>query len=136
MTPKLTDRPTLLRHRQRATALFLQEMVADEVQERREEVNRTFTNPLVVTGFPQLWPGLPCIPDDEVLAAAPGAHDLVIHALSLHWADDPVGQLVQCRRAMQPDPPDRHRDAAGGEEDADTGSWRSCEDQRYRTGYP
>ena len=103
MTPKLTDRPTLLRHRQRATALFLQEMVADEVQERREEVNRTFTNPLVVTGFPQLWPGLPCIPDDEVLAAAPGAHDLVIHALSLHWADDPVGQLVQCRRAMQPD---------------------------------
>ena len=103
MTPKLTDRPTLLRHRQRATALFLQEMVADEVQERREEVNRTFTNPLVVTGFPQLWPGLPCIPDDEVLAAAPGAHDLVIHAMALHWAEDPVGQIVQCARALRPD---------------------------------
>jgi SAM-dependent methyltransferase len=33
----------------------------------------------------------------------PGAHDLVIHALALHWADDPVGQLVQCRRALNPD---------------------------------
>ena len=33
----------------------------------------------------------------------PQAHDLVIHALTLHWANDPVGQLVQCRRALQPD---------------------------------
>jgi SAM-dependent methyltransferase len=27
----------------------------------------------------------------------------VVHALGLHWADDPVGQLVQCRRALSPD---------------------------------
>jgi SAM-dependent methyltransferase len=27
----------------------------------------------------------------------------VIHALCLHWADDPVGQLVQCRHALKPD---------------------------------
>jgi SAM-dependent methyltransferase len=31
------------------------------------------------------------------------AHDLVIHAMGLHWANDPVGQLVQCRRALRPD---------------------------------
>jgi SAM-dependent methyltransferase len=41
--------------------------------------------------------------DDDVLALSPGAHDLVIHALCLHWANDPVGQLVQCRRALRPD---------------------------------
>jgi SAM-dependent methyltransferase len=43
------------------------------------------------------------VADDETLDLAPGAHDLVIHALCLHWANDPVGQLVQCRRALRPD---------------------------------
>jgi len=27
----------------------------------------------------------------------------VVHALALHWAEDAVGQLVQCRRALRPD---------------------------------
>ncbi|MGV8985758.1 MAG: SAM-dependent methyltransferase [Cypionkella sp.] len=101
--PLLTDRSTLMRQRQRAKALFLQDLAMTEVQERLSEVNRTFTAPLVVTGFPQLWPDMHCIPDDEVLAANQDSHDLVIHALALHWANDLVGQLVQCRRALQPD---------------------------------
>jgi hypothetical protein len=38
-----------------------------------------------------------------VLDLAPAeAHDLVVHALALHWANDPVGQLVQARRALGP----------------------------------
>jgi ferrochelatase len=41
--------------------------------------------------------------DDEVLDLSDGAHDLVIHDLSLHWAEDPVGQIVQCARALRPD---------------------------------
>lgn len=101
--PVLTDRLTLTRNRSRATALFLQVMAVTEVQERLGEVNRTFTKPVVVTGFPQLWPQMPSVADDDVLALAEGAHDLVVHALCLHWASDPVGQLVQCRRALQPD---------------------------------
>ncbi len=101
--PLMTDRPTLLRNRQKATALFVQEIVVGEVQERLIEVNRAFTAPLVVTGFSQMWPQMPCIADDEVLDVVERAHDLVIHALALHWANDPVGQLVQCRRALQPD---------------------------------
>ena len=80
MTPKLTDRAQLTRNRARATALFLQEMAVDEVQERLKEVNRTFTTPLVVTGFPHLWPDMPTIADDDILQATPKAHDLVIHA--------------------------------------------------------
>jgi SAM-dependent methyltransferase len=43
------------------------------------------------------------VADTEVLDLSPGGHDLVIHALAMHWADDPVGQLVQCRRALVPD---------------------------------
>lgn len=39
----------------------------------------------------------------EALDLEPGAYDLVVHAMGLHWADDPVGQVVQCARALQPD---------------------------------
>ncbi|MDO8881451.1 MAG: SAM-dependent methyltransferase [Pseudotabrizicola sp.] len=102
--PILTDRPALLRNRNRATEFFLQDEAHAEVQERLIEVNRAFTSPAVVTGFPKLWQdiGTP-VADDDLLALTPGAHDLVIHALCLHWANDPVGQLVQCRHALRPD---------------------------------
>lgn len=109
--PDLTDRRALLARRARAlrqgAELFLHEEVADEIEERLSEVNKTFTAPAVVTGFPQVWQarvaGAKIVADDPVLALAPGAHDLVIHMLALHWASDPVGQLVQCRRALKPD---------------------------------
>lgn len=103
MTPQLTDRPALIRNRARATAFFLQEEAVAEVQDRLQEVNRTFTDTAVVTGFPQLWPEMRCVADDDALSLLPETQDLVIHALGLHWANDPVGQLVQCRRALRPD---------------------------------
>lgn len=103
MTPALTDRHALLLHRARATAFFLQEEAVLEVQDRLSEVNRAFTKPVVVTAFPHLWPDFLTIADDEVLALQPETQDLVINILTLHWANDPVGQLVQCRRALRPD---------------------------------
>lgn len=39
----------------------------------------------------------------EALELETGAYDLVVHAMGLHWADDPVGQVVQCARALAPD---------------------------------
>ena len=109
--PDLTDRAALARHRSRARAgapaFFLHEEAADDLQERLVEVNRTFTAPALVTGFPEVWgprfPGARLVPDAETLELDPGAHDLVVHALALHWASDPVGQLVQARRALAPD---------------------------------
>ncbi len=109
--PELTDRPALARNRRRARALgpavFLQEDVADEIQERLAEVNRPFTSPAIVTAFPEIWagrmPGATIVADDDILTLRPAAHDLVIHALCLHWANDPVGQLIQSRRALTPD---------------------------------
>ncbi|MFA5537589.1 MAG: methyltransferase domain-containing protein [Gemmobacter sp.] len=109
-TRRLTDPEALARNRARAArapALFLHEAVADEIEERLAEVNKTFTAPAIVTPFPDLWegrlPGATIMPEAETLPLAPGAHDLVIHALALHWADDPVGQIIQCRRALRPD---------------------------------
>jgi SAM-dependent methyltransferase len=109
--PLLTDRPALLRNRARALrdgpALFLHQDAAAEIEERLNEVNRTFTAPAVVTTFAEPWaeilPQAKIVSDDDVLALEPEAHDLVIHALSLQWANDPVGQLVQCRRSLRPD---------------------------------
>ena len=107
--PRLTDRAQLARNRarSRADALFLHEAVADQVLERLEEVNRQFTAPAIVTGHPDFWaaclPGAKVVEDADRLDLAPGAHDLVLHAMALHWADDPVGQLVQSRHALKPD---------------------------------
>ena len=105
--PLLTDRTALHRNRARAerAALFLHDEVALEVQERLAEVNRAFTDAALITPFANLWSfaGAKLVPDEEVLDLQAGGHDLVVHALALHWANDPVGQLVQCRRALRPD---------------------------------
>lgn len=107
----LTDRDALLRNRARAGRIghvdFLHRIAADEIQDRLAEVNRTFTDAAVVTGHPDFWraefPGARIVADAPVLDLQPGAHDLVIHAMALHWADDPVGQIVQSARALRPD---------------------------------
>ncbi|MFN3643187.1 MAG: class I SAM-dependent methyltransferase [Gemmobacter sp.] len=105
--PMLTDPAALARSRARATAMFLQDRMADEIEERLAEVNRTFTAPAIVTPFPAVWahrlPTARIVPEGDALDLAPGAHDLVIHALCLHWANDPVGQIVQAARALRPD---------------------------------
>ncbi len=70
-------------------------------------VKRSFTRMAIVTGHPEFWQGrfprAKVVPDRPTLDLPPGAHDLVLHAMALHWADDPVGQLVQCRHALVPD---------------------------------
>lgn len=110
--PILTDRRQLAHARDRAAkagdrARFLHDEAAAEIQERLSEVNRTFTAPAIITGAPHLWtgllPGARIVGDDDMLGLTPGAHDLVIHALSLHWANDPVGQIIQSARALRPD---------------------------------
>ncbi len=87
--------------------LFLFEEAAADVEERLAEVNRSFTAPALVglpdTPFSRLIPDADVIPDAAELSGEPGSYDLVLHAMSLHWADDPVGQLVQSRLLLRPD---------------------------------
>lgn len=108
--PQLTDRKALAARRARAQknpALFLHERMVLEIEERLTEVNRTFTDSLIVTGWPQVWQSSPLngavIADTPVLDQPPASRDLVVHGLCLHWADDPVGQLIQARRILRPD---------------------------------
>ena len=107
--PKLADRNALSLHRKRSRSdgLFLHEQALLEIQERLAEVNKAFRDVAVVTGHPEFWsqafPDARVVPDDEVLSLDPEAFDLVIHALALHWMDDPVGQMIQCRRALRED---------------------------------
>lgn len=106
---KLTDRPALLRNRLRAEeqALFLHAEAADEIAERLDEVNKSFTKPAIVghvtPPFAQLFPRSVTVADEERLNLQSGTHDLVMHAFGLHWADDPIGQMVQSRLALVPD---------------------------------
>jgi SAM-dependent methyltransferase len=115
--PELFDPVLLAERRARAAragtrADFLHEAVASEVSERLKEVNRSFRDPVVIGPRAELWTGAlakagltgaRAVPDAAVLDLEEGAHDLVVHALALHWANDPVGQLVQARRALRPD---------------------------------
>ncbi len=108
--PVLTDRPALIRNRARAArapVTFLQDEVLSDVQERLTEVNKSFRSVAIVTGHPDFWRtafrDATIMPDDDMLMLNPLAHDLVIHVLCLHWANDPVGQLVQSRRALEAD---------------------------------
>ncbi len=105
----MTDLSALARNRARATTegLFLHETAADEVQDRLEMVNKSFTSPAIVTGFADFWqaryPQARVVADSDIVDLTPQSHDLVLHMMSLHWANDPVGQLIQCRRALVPD---------------------------------
>lgn len=109
-TPQMTDRKALTRNRiraDRAGGMFLQETALEEVQDRLKMVNRAFTKVAIVSPFPDLWqriaPQADCVTDEEVLGLELGAYDLVVHAMCLHWANDPVGQIIQCRRALKGD---------------------------------
>lgn len=106
---QLTDRKVLEAHRRRMSRddLFLYAEAAFDIEERLNEVNKSFTAPVIVgvpdTPITALFPQAPLIPDQAELNGTRAAHDLVIHALALHWADDPVGQMVQSRLLLQPD---------------------------------
>ncbi|MGO4851916.1 SAM-dependent methyltransferase [Phaeovulum sp. W22_SRMD_FR3] len=107
----LIDSEALARNRARARAigpaLFLHEEAAEEIAERLADIKRDFTAAAVITAFPEPWlailPGATIVPEAELLDLTPGAHDLVVHAMGLHWSNDPVGQLVQSRRGLRPD---------------------------------
>lgn len=102
MSPGLVDRVALTRHRARARRRgfepFLHELALAEVQDRLSEVNRRFSDIAIVTGAPDFWqaafPDALVVADDETLPLPRQSFDLVIHALALHWANDPVGQMI------------------------------------------
>jgi SAM-dependent methyltransferase len=104
---------------------FLHREVAGLMAERLAEVTRDFPRAALIgtgagvvasalrpdgTGLTQLdpSPAMAVAAGAQVLAGdtlplAEGAFDLVVSTLLLHLANDPVGQLIQMRRALKPD---------------------------------
>lgn len=111
MTTNLTDPAALARNRARAHEMLWQAEALSEVQDRLASVNKVLTDVAIVSDFPKIWHEMAqhyrgafeIIPQGDVLPLREASCDLVIHAMGLHWANDPVGQLVQCRRALRPD---------------------------------
>ncbi|MGU9963461.1 MAG: SAM-dependent methyltransferase [Candidatus Halichondribacter symbioticus] len=117
----LCDHAALLLHRARAhapkststsNAWFLHDFAIQQIQERLKEVNRTFTSPAIVGGRANQWANAlkpvinatpTCFADSDTIGLPPAKFDLIVHGLSLHWANDAVGQLVQMRLALKPD---------------------------------
>ncbi len=108
--PEFTDRKALALHRARAgrsPESFLHEEAAFEIRERLADLKRDF-DAVVLIGhvtppLARLFPDARRIDDTPALALSREAHDLVLHCFGLHWADDPVGQIVQSRLALVPD---------------------------------
>ncbi len=97
----------------RAPERVLHRTVIDLISERLIEVNRTFPTAAVIGPAADFWAdalrdhprigALAAHPDTPVLGIGAESLDLVIHALALHWSNDPVGALIQMRRALRPD---------------------------------
>ncbi|MGB7319505.1 MAG: SAM-dependent methyltransferase [Planktotalea sp.] len=101
--PLLTDRHALIRNRLRASDSFLVDIARDECLDRLSLVNRTFTKPLIVGPTPDLLPNAHRIEDSDTLEIPGNGYDLALHFMALHWANDPVGQIIQSARALRPD---------------------------------
>ncbi len=88
-------------------ATFLHDRTALQISERLTEVNRSFTKIAIVSGFTEPWravfPNSTIVPEIDTLPFAADTYDLIIHALALHACNDPLGQLIQCHRALKKD---------------------------------
>ena len=92
---------------ERDRANFLHSEAISHVAERLEEINRTFPDRRIITSHPELWANSELankiLPMQDDLGIPDQTLDLIIHGLSLHNSNDPVGQLVQARRALRSD---------------------------------
>ena len=107
---QLIDRKALLQNRARRVmqqGTFLHDLAIADVQDRLMMVNKSFKDIVIVTGWADPWaaafPEARVIEDTYVLDLSVQSCDLIIHALALHCANDPVGQIIQCARSLRPD---------------------------------
>jgi SAM-dependent methyltransferase len=124
------DRHAVRRHRDRAAARVgsisdLLTDLAERLLDRLDDTTRRFEQALDLGGRGAVAPLLrargiatvsfdlslpmatlnprPCVvADEEFLPFAPGSFDLVVANLSLHWANDLPGALIQLRQALRP----------------------------------
>ena len=86
---------------------FLQKLAIKDIKDRLRIIKRQFKKILIISGHLYHWRNnfhnADVISDDEVLKFSNKNYDLVIHGMSLHYSNDPVGQLIQCKSVMGKD---------------------------------
>ena len=106
---RITDRNALKKNRARAISsknsyFYLHETAVEEIVERLREINREFNKIAIVTGYPEIWrakfPKADILSDSDILKFNGDEYELIIHGMTLHWSDDPVGQLIQCKNKL------------------------------------
>lgn len=116
--PKLFERAVWLARRARGRpepgADFLHQAALESVEDRLSIITRRFPRAALVWPGAEAWRRLAAHPsidaldvaaadEDEVLPLEAASLDLAVVGLTLHWANDPVGVLIQLRRALKPD---------------------------------
>jgi hypothetical protein len=106
---KITDRKSLKKNRTRVLKskrgyFALHKIAIKEIEERLQDINRSFQKIAIITAYPKIWtslfPDAFFLNDSDTLDFGLEKYDLIIHAMSLHWSDDPVGQLIQCKNML------------------------------------
>ena len=106
---KIIDRNTLVLNRKRALTFKnsynkIHQLAIKEIKDRLDEINRKFKDIAIITGHPEIWgeafPNAHFIEDTDTLIFEHKRYNLIIHALCLHWSNDPVGQLIQCKNML------------------------------------
>jgi hypothetical protein len=88
---------------------FLDKAITRQASDRLIQINKNFLKPAIIGGKADFWAKelnmseALLIDDNEFLGLKEKSHDLIIHALSLHWYNDPIGQLIQIRKALVED---------------------------------
>ena len=106
---EIIDKEALLRSRARSDKEdnFLQKLAVREIKDRLKFIKKRFEKILIVCGNPYYWQKTfheaDFIYDDEILKFPKKGYDLIIHGMSLHYSNDPIGQLIQCRSVMEKD---------------------------------
>ena len=104
---EIIDKEALARSRVRSDKEdnFLQKLAVREIKDRLKFIKKRFEKILIICGNPYHWQknfrGADFISDDEILKFPRTDYNLVIHGMSLHYSNDPIGQLIQCRSFME-----------------------------------
>lgn len=104
---EIIDKEALARSRARSDKKdnFLQKLAVQEIKDRLKFIKKRFEKILIICNNSYYWQNAfneaDFISDDEILKFPRADYDLVIHGMSLHYSNDPIGQLIQCRSFME-----------------------------------
>ena len=108
---KLFDMDVLFKRRARAKLLgyedFICKLLVNDLKERLVDINRDFEKRIMIGPFVEHWQNHMRKLDFEQVMDLDNLnlknnYDFILHCLCLHWANDPLGKLIQLRMSLKP----------------------------------